>query len=213
MLRLVLFAAIPLTLWSQSAPDTSAILRGVEKLYNSTNTLQANFSITMKANGRPRLPEKGTLYLSKQGNVSRTRWEYTTPAGNLFLSDGKFIYDYEKGKNSADRYPFKETEDLRVPLSCLLCKLDFNKDFEKFTATRDGANTAITMTPRNKKLLFKEIAITVAPDSTIRRVLVTEQSGASSMDYTLEAEQRNLKLADTLFKFTIPGATIVDVKQ
>jgi outer membrane lipoprotein carrier protein len=213
MLRLALLVVFSLTLWSQSAPDSTAILRGVEKLYNSTNTLQANFSVTFKDRGRPRLPQKGVLYLSKQSGPSRTRWEYTSPAGNLFLSDGKFIYDYDKEKNSAERYPYKETEDLRIPLSFLLGKLNFNKDFDRFAATRDGANTSITMTPRNKNLLFKEIAITVAPDSTIRRVIVTEQSGSSSMDYTLEAEQRNLKLAEALFKFNIPGATVVDVKQ
>ncbi len=213
MHRLALLAVVPLVLSAQSAPDSSAILRGVEKLYNSTNTLQANFTMTMKDRGRPRLPQKGVLYLSKQGSVSKTRWEYTTPAGNLFLSDGKYVYDYEKEKNSADRFPYKETEDMRIPLSFLLGKLDFNKDFEKFAAKRDGANTAITMTPRNKNLLFKEIAITVAPDSTIRRVIVTDQSGGSSMDYALEAEQRNLKLAEVLFKFNVPGATIVDVKQ
>jgi outer membrane lipoprotein carrier protein len=214
MLRLALFAVFSLTLWSQSAPpDSPSILRGVEKLYNSTNTLQANFALTYRDRGRPRAPERGVLYLSKQGAVSKTRWEYSSPAGKLFLSDGKFIYDYDKEKNSADRYLYKETEDLRVPLSFLLGKLDFNKDFERFGATRDGANTAITMTPRNKKLLFKEIAITVAPDSTIRRVIVTDQGGSSSMDYALDNEQRNLKLADALFKFNIPGAQVVDVKQ
>jgi outer membrane lipoprotein carrier protein len=213
MLRLALLAVFPLSLWSQSAPDSTAILRGVEKIYNSTTSLQANFTITFKDRGRPRLPQKGVLYLSKQGGVSRTRWEYTTPAGDIFLSDGKFIYDYDKGKNSADRTLYKETEDMRIPLSFLLGKLDFNKDFERFAASHDGANTAITMTPRNKKLLFKEIAITVAPDSTIRRVIVTDQPGTSVMDYTLESEQRNLKLSEALFKFNIPGATIVDVKQ
>jgi outer membrane lipoprotein carrier protein len=214
MLRLALFAVSSLTLWSQPALDSSTILRGVEKLYNSTTTLQANFTLTFKDRGRPRAPQKGVLYLSKQGSVSRTRWEYTAPAGNLFLSDGKYIYDYDKEKNSADRYPYKETEDLRIPLSFLLGKLDFNKDFERFASTRDGtgADTSITMTPRNKKLLFKEITITVAPDSTIRRVQVTDQPGTSVMDYSLDGDQRNLKLPDTLFKFTIPTAQIVDVK-
>jgi outer membrane lipoprotein-sorting protein len=33
------------------------------------------------------------------------------------------------------------------------------------------------------------------------------------MDYLLEAEQRNLKLADSLFQFQAPaGAQVVDVK-
>jgi len=212
MLRLVLLAVFSLTLYGQSVPDTTGILRGVEKRYNTTSTLQANFAITFKERGRPHLPEKGVLYLSKQGGVSRTRWEYSVPPGKVFLSDGKFIYDYDKDKNIAERTPYKETEDMRIPLSFLLGKLDFNKDFERFDTKLDGANTSITMTPRNKNLLFKEIAITVAPDSTIRRVIVTDQPGTSVMDYALDSEQRNLKLPDTLFKFAIPGAKIVDVK-
>ncbi len=69
------------------------------------------------------------------------------------------------------------------------------------------------MTPRNKKLAFQEITITVAPDSTIRRVIVSDEMSLV-MEYTLEGEQRNLKLADSLFKFTPPpGAQVVDQKQ
>lgn len=207
-----LLFAVSLTLWSQSARDTNAILKGVEKRYNSTSTLQANFTLTMTDRGRPKAPERGVLYLSK-GSPSRTRWDYTSPAGDFFLSDGKFIYDYHKDKNSADRYPYKETEDLRIPLSFLLGKLDFAKDFDRLDATEDGANTVIAMTPRNKKVFFKEIKITVSPDSSIRRVIVSDE-GTLVMDYTLEAEQRNLKLAESLFKFTAPpGAQVVDQKQ
>lgn len=214
MRYLALLAVLSLSLRAQNAPNPLPLLASVEKLYNSTKTLQANFTVAFKDRGRSKTPEKGVLYLSKQGGPSRTRWEYTTPAGNLFLSDGKFIYDYDKEKNLADRYPYKETEDLRVPLSFLLGKLDFKKDFEKFAATREGANVAIAMTPRNKNLYFKEIAVTVAPDSTIRRVVVTDQPGTTVMEYILEGEQRNLKLADSLFKFTPPpGAKVVDQRQ
>lgn len=213
MRLLALLFTLSVPAWSQTAPDTSMILRNVEKLYNATTTLRANFTVNFKDRGRPKAPARGILYLSK-GTPSRTRWDYSAPAGNVFLSDGKFIYDYDKPKNEVTRYPYKETEDLRVPLSFLLGKLDFSKDFEKFAATRDGANTAITMTPRNKKLLFKEITITVASDFTIHRVIVTDQPGTSVMEYVLESEQRNLKLADTLFRFTLPtGAHLVDEKQ
>jgi outer membrane lipoprotein carrier protein len=212
MRLLVLLSTFSLTLWSQTAPDTNAILKGVEKRYNSTSTLQANFTQTMKDRGRPKAPERGVLYLAK-GTPSRTRWDYTSPAGDFFLSDGKLVYDYDKAKNSADRYPYKETEDMRIPLSFLLGKLDFARDFDKLVATSEGANTVIKMTPRNKKLAFKEITITVAPDSSIRRVVVSDEA-AFVMEYTLEAEQRNLKLPETLFKFTPPpGAQVVDQKQ
>ncbi len=212
MRLLALLFPFSIALWSQSAPDTTAILKGVEKRYNSTSTLKANFTLTTKDRGRAKIPERGILYLSK-GNPSRTRWDYTSPAGNFFLSDGKFVYDYDKAKNSADRYPYKETEDLRIPLSFLLGKLDFQKDFDTFEATRSGSDTVIKMTPRNKKLFFKDITITVTPDSAIRNVIVSN-APTLVMEYALEGEQRNPKLADSLFNFTPPpGAQVVDLKQ
>lgn len=194
--------------FAQPAPDASAILKGVEQRYNSINTLQARFTLNFKDRGRPRAPESGTVYLSKP---NRTRWEYSTPPGDFFLSDGKFTYEYDKAHNSVDRVPFKETEDTRIPLSFLLGRLDFNKDFERFTAKGEGGNTAITLYPRNKRLAFTEITILVAPDSSIRRVNVVGQG--SVMEYLLDGEQRNPKLAESLFKFTPPaGAQVTDLK-
>ena len=208
---MLLLAAASLTAWSQ--PSTSDTLRAVEKHYNSTKTLQANFVVTLKDRGRPHLPERGVLYLSK-GQPSRTRWDYTSPAGNFFLSDGKFVYDYDKAKNEVTRYPYKETDDLRIPLSFLLGQLDFNKDFERFTAAREGPDAVITMTPRNKQLLFRDITITVTPEAAIRRVVVTDQPGTSAMEYVLDGEQRNAKVAEALFQFTAPaGARVVDERQ
>jgi chaperone LolA len=207
MRLLLLLIAASFALWGQS---TSDILQAVEKRYNTTKTLQANFTMTLKDRGRARLPERGVLYLTK-GSPSRTRWDYSDPAGNFFLSDGKFVYDYDKRKNEATREPYKETEDTRIPLSFLLGQLNFDKDFERFEAAPAGTDTAIRMTPRNKKLAFREISITVTPGFSIRRVVVTDQPGTLVMEYTLDAEQRNLKLADALFRFTAPsGAKVVE---
>lgn len=201
---------VPLLAAAQAPVDTLAVLKGVEKRYNSINTLQANFTHTFKDRGRTRAPERGTVYLSKPG---RTRWEYVEPQGNLFVSDGKFTYSYDRRRNTVDREPFKETEDMRIPLSFLLGKLDFQKDFEQFRARREGENAVITAIPRNKKLLFKEIIMVVAPDFALRRVTVVGQEG-SEMEYVLEGEQRNPKLAESLFRFTSPaGAQMFEVAQ
>jgi outer membrane lipoprotein carrier protein len=204
MLRLLLFAAC-----SALAVAQTPLLKEVEKRYNATSTLQANFTETFTDRGRARTPQRGVLYMKKPG---RTRWEYTAPAGDLFVSDGKTAYDYDKRKNEADRIPIKETDDMRIPLSFLLGTLDFQKDFERFESKPDGANQIVTAHPRNKKLLFQSITMTIAPDYSIRKVSVLGQEG-STMDYVLEAEQRNVKLADSLFQFTAPaGAQVVDVK-
>ena len=204
MIRWILAAACA-TLAAAQTP----LLKEVEKRYNSTSTLQANFTQIFTDRGRPRAPQRGVLYLKKPG---RTRWEYTSPAGDLFVSDGKFAYDYEKQKNSADRIAVKETDDMRIPLSFLLGTLDFQKDFERFESKPDGPNQLVTAHPRNKKLLFQTITMTIAPDYSIRKVSILSQEG-SVMDYVLESEQRNLKLSDSLFQFKAPpGAHVVDVK-
>jgi outer membrane lipoprotein carrier protein len=206
-----LILAVTATVAAAQAPvDTLAVLKGVEKRYNSISTLKAEFTHTYKDRGRTRAPERGTVYLSKP---NRTRWEYAEPAGNLFVSDGKFTYNYDRRRNAVEREPFRETEDLRIPLSFLLGKLDFQKDFDEFRARREGDDAVITAIPRNKKLLFKEIVMRVAPDSALRRVTVVGQEG-SEMDYAFQGEQRNPKLPDSLFRFTLPaGAQVLDAGQ
>ena len=211
-LRIAFLAAVVVGMAAgQSALDPSPVLRGVEKRYNSTTTMQANFTQRLKENGRSRVPERGVLYLNKKNH--QTRWEYTSPAGNFFLSNDKFAYDYDKQKNTVERIPMKETEDMRVPLSFLLGTLDFNKDFNKFGTSREGENTVITATPKNDKLVFKEITMLIAPDFSIHRVSVLGQDG-TTMEYTLEGEQHNPKLADTLFHYATPlGAQLVEARN
>lgn len=201
----------PFAMQAQAPPDTLAILKSVEKRYNAVDKLQASFTQVFRDRGRPHPPQTGTLYLSKPG---RTRWDYTgDDAGNFFLSDGKYTYYYDKRANSVERQLFKETEDQRIPLAFILGKLDFLKDFEKFNANwEDAGNVVIHMTPHNKNLLFRDIILTVAPDSSIRRVIVNGQEG-SVMEYSLSGEQRNPKLPDSLFKFSAPpSAQVVDVR-
>src|SRR5579862_9716210 len=71
-------------------PDVTKLLAGIEDRYNHIQTLQVAFTESWTLNGRKRTGS-GTLYLRKPG---RMRWEYTAPAGRLFISDGEFIYSY-----------------------------------------------------------------------------------------------------------------------
>ena len=64
------------------------------------------------------------------------RWQYTAPAGKLFVSDGKYIYLYTPNDKRYERMPLKETEDMRAPLAFLLGRIHFNEDFREFKACR-----------------------------------------------------------------------------
>jgi outer membrane lipoprotein carrier protein len=192
---------------AEDAVDLAKILKGVEEHYNRTQTLQVSFAEIFTMQGRKRT-EKGDLYLRKPG---RMRWQYSTPAGKLFVSDGKYIYSYIPSENRAERINFKETEDMRAPLAFLLGRLNFHDDFRDFRQEPDGRGSLfITAIPKSDKLPYTEATFLVSPDSVIHYIEVKGQEG-SVTEFTFEGEKKNPLLSDALFRFTPPpGAEYVD---
>jgi outer membrane lipoprotein carrier protein len=196
------------SVWLLSAADIDVprTLKGIEDRYNRAQTLELSFAETYKLQGRTRV-EKGTLYLRKPG---RMRWQYTSPAGKLFISDGKFIYSYTPQENRAEKMKLKETEDLRAPLAFLLGRLDFNKDFREFRAHPEEGGTYITAIPKSDKLPYSEVSFLAAPDFSIRRLEVKNQDD-SALQFQFDKETQNHSLADGLFQFVPPpGAEFID---
>jgi outer membrane lipoprotein carrier protein len=189
--------------------DISKLLKGVEDRYNRVQTIRSSFQETYIQQGRRRT-ESGDLFLRKPG---RMRWVYTSPAGKLFVSDGKDVYFYSPESNRAEKMKLKETEDLRAPMAFLLGKLDFNRDFKEFRSIPESGGTVITAIPKNDKMPYREVSFRVGPDFRIERLIVTGQD-ASVLDFTFANEQLNPKLADNLFRFELPkGAEFVDSSQ
>ena len=196
-------AAIPLP---AADVDVSRTLKGIEDRYNHAQTLSLSFVETSRIQGRQRT-EKGDLFLRKPG---RMRWQYTVPAGKLFVSDGKFVYSYTPQDNRAEKMKMKETDDMRAPLAFLLGQLEFNKDFREFRAHAEDGGTYITAIPKSDKLPYTEVSFLAATDFTIRRLEVKGQDN-SLLQFSFESEQRNPPVSDTLFRFVPPaGAEYVD---
>jgi outer membrane lipoprotein carrier protein len=175
------------------------ILKAVEDRYNKTQTLEVAFTEKFSGHGRS-MVNKGDLFLRKPG---RMRWQYTSPAGQLYISDGKFIYAYYPNENKAEKMAFKEADDMKAPLAFLLGRLNFQNDFKEFHAQPDRDNTFITAIPKSDKLPYSEVTFLVSPDAVIHWLRVKEQDG-STIEFTFENEKRNPPVADTLFHFTAP---------
>jgi len=189
--------------------DVPRTLKGVEDRYNRTQTLQLSFTESYQQGARTRV-EKGDLFLRKPG---RMRWQYTAPAGKLFVSDGKFIYSYTPQDNRAEKMKFKETDDMRAPLAFLLGHLDFNKDFREFRAHAEDGGVFVTAIPRSDKLPYSEVSFLVAPEYTIRRLEVKNQDN-SVLRFAFENEKQNPPLQDSLFHFIPPpGVEYVDASN
>ena len=183
-------------------------LKAVEARYNRTKTLQVLFQEQYTPPGRPRRTESGKLSLSKPG---RMRWDYTEPAGKLFVSDGKNLWLYVPEDKRAERMKLKESDDMRAPLAFLLGKLNFDKEFRNIVATPDASGALrIAAEPKTDTLPYSRVEFTVLPDYRIRQVKVTGFD-RSILEFTFDSEQVNPKLDARLFVFEAPpGVQVVE---
>ena len=204
--RFFALALFALPLVAQDA-GLAKLLNEVEAHYNGVRTLHVVFEETLTGPNRPRRTESGDLYLRKPG---RMRWEYKTPAGKLFLSDGKEVFYYNPATNTAEKVRLRETEDMRAPLAFLLGRLDFDKDFTNFTSKTVGTDTVINAIPKSDKLPYKQVEFAVSPTREIRRLVVTGQDNAL-LTFVFANERMNPPIDDKLFRFRLPvGAKWVD---
>lgn len=205
LLGILLCAAPRLEAQTRIAP----ILEGIEKRYNAAQTLQVDFTQVFRFGPRSR-SESGTLFLQKPGKM---RWEYSEPEGKLFLSDGKFVYLFSPSTNVVERTPFRATDDLRAPLAFLLGKLDFQRDFGRFTLKPEGDNYWITAEPKNQKSPYSMVSFLVSRNNEILEVEVTGLDQAVNR-FRFRDERRNLQIADSRFEFRPPdGARLVEAEQ
>jgi outer membrane lipoprotein carrier protein len=205
-LSLALGACLPV---QAAEPDLNALLKGVEQRYNRAKTLEVHFVESYTVQGRARKSESGELTLRKPG---RMRWDYTSPSGKLFVSDGKSVYLYTPEARRVEKAPLKASEDMHAPLAFLLGKLDFAKEFRDFDVKPEGTSFLITAKAKSAALPYEQVQMLVTPDFEIQR-LVINSPDQSLLTFQLDGEKLNPPVNDALFKFQMPaGAILVDAE-
>jgi outer membrane lipoprotein carrier protein len=140
------------------------------------------------------------------------RWDYTSPKGKLFVSDGKWLWLYTPANNQVRRMKLKETDDMRAPLAFLLGKLDFSKEFKEVRARAEGGDgTLIMAVPANANLPYTDVEFLVSPDRQIRRVKVTGYD-KSVLEFRFDQEVLNPPLDSAMFKFQAPAGAQVETE-
>ena len=193
-----------------TAPPLGPLLKAVETRYNHAQTLQVLFYEAYNGPGQPRRTESGTLLLRKPG---RMRWDYNSPLGKLFVSDGKYLWLYTPSNNQVEKMKIKESEDMRAPLAFLLGRLHFEKEFRNIQSRPTEGGTLITAEPKTDTLPYTNVEFVVAPDDHIQRVQVTGYD-KSILEFTFDQEKLNPPLEAKLFQFRMPpGAELVETTQ
>jgi len=206
--RLIL-CLLPVSLIA-ATPDLGPLLKAVETRYNHAQTLQVVFHEAYTGPGQPRRTESGTLLLRKPG---RMRWDYSSPQGKLFVSDGRFLWLYTPSNNQVEKMKIKESDDMRAPLAFLLGKLHFDKEFRNIQGQPLADGTRITGEPKTDTLPYTQVEFVVGRDNQIRHVQVIGFD-KSILEFDFEQEKLNPALEAKLFQFHVPpGAELVETAQ
>ncbi len=175
----------------------------VDRHYNQLHSLKAGFTESYDGFGRART-ESGTLLLLKPG---RMKWDYTSPAGKLFLLDGKYAWFYTRGDPQIQRLPAKQLDDLRSPLRFLLGHTKLEKEIDNLAltpATAAADQFMLTGVPHGQEKRIRRLALTVTAEGIITAIEIEETDGALT-HFTFTAEEPNAPVPANTFRFTPPA--------
>jgi outer membrane lipoprotein carrier protein len=179
----------------------------VDTHYNQLHSLKAGFTESYEGMGIRRT-ESGMLLLLKPG---RMKWEYSEPAGKLFLLDGTFAWFYSRGDSQVQRISAKELDDLRSPLRFLLGHTQLERELSNLTlAPVAGGRFTLTGQPKGQEKRVARLTLTVTSDGTITGIEIEEPDGALTR-FAFTGEQPNAPVPAEAFRFKAPaGVPVVD---
>ncbi len=182
------------------------LLKLVDDHYNHLSSLRTRYTEHYTGMGLDRT-ETGTLLLKKPGRMA---WHYDTPAGKVFILDGKFAWFYTPGDAQAQRIPAKQMDDLRTPLRFLLGHTQLKKELDNITITPDSGGDLIAGVPRNMAARIRQISLQVTTTGQITAMKLEELDGATTA-FTFAEQHENVPAADSDFFFNPPpGVAIVN---
>ena len=191
-------------------PNLQDTLKAVEQRYNRPKTMQFLFQQTYSGPGRMSRTESGELTLSKPGKM---RWDYTIPAGKVFLTDGTYAWFYSPTAGRVERTKTKESADLRAPLAFLMGRLEFQRDFREFRYRVESGEYHIVALPKSEKAPYTEVEFIVGKDFAIRELAVTGQD-KSLMRFRFTSERQDQRFPAGQFEFRAPaGVPVVDINE
>jgi outer membrane lipoprotein carrier protein len=187
-------------------PTATALAKKVDAHYNHLGSLQARYTERYRGMGMDR-SETGTLLLKKPG---RMRWSYDSPAGKVFVMDGKWAISYTPGDAQADRVPAKQMDDLHSPLAFLLGHAELGKELEGLTVAPTEGGFALSGTPKGMQAKVRVLSLTVDAAGQIHGMRMEEVDGAIT-EFSFTELKENVPATDADFRFTPPaGVTVVD---
>jgi outer membrane lipoprotein carrier protein len=200
LLAFLLFSALAVSAQS----DLDRAINGLQSRYNKISTLSADFAqVHIERNQRERR-ESGRLLLKKPGKM---KWNYTSPEEKLFISDGKWLYEYVKADNYATRSSVTDSEDLRAPFAFLLGQGNLRQEFRRIEFSKESpinaGNKVLRLLPRRLQD-FDELLIEFDPSNFEMSRLSVVKSSDERSDFLFSNVKENVSAPSVEFTFKAP---------
>jgi len=204
LLALLLLNPPAISAQSNTQSGLDQLINALQAKYNKLSSLAADFTQVYTAPGQRERRESGRLLLKKPGKM---RWDYTSPETKLFLSDGKWLYEYVPAEKYATRSAISEAGDLRAPFAFLLGRGNLRRDFKRIEFAGESpikaGNKVLRLVPKRVQD-FKELLVEVEPNSLqISRLSIIEPNGARS-DFLFTNVHENVSASPAQFTFKAP---------
>ncbi len=190
--------------------ELDAFVNALQNKYYKLGSLAADFTQVYNGPGERSRYESGSLLLKKPGMM---RWIYHAPESKMFISDGKWLYEYVTAEKMATRTAVKETDDLRSAFLFLLGRGNLRRDFKRIEWANETPVTAghrvLRMVPKRGGV--RELLIEAEPTTLqLKRLVIINGNGGRS-DFLFSNLRENAPTHEAQFKFTAPaGVRVVD---
>ena len=185
------------------------MLSSIEQHYNSLATLRVEFSQTVSYVGRPPLEENGTLLLLRPRKM---RWDYHQPAGKFLVGDGDILHMYNPRTNQVRPVRLDKAGDLRAPLSFLLGRLRFRRQFRNLRLEMIQGRTTVVGEGRPGKDYYSRVEFAYdSGDFRLERLAVFGRDKTVTT-FVFRDEAVNVSMDPKLFEFVSPpGAELLEM--
>lgn len=185
--------------WLIATAAVAADATPLDRFFQGLDNLSASFEQTLyDAQGQVTQSATGRLSIQRPGKF---RWDYETPYQQLVLGDGERLWTYDADLEQATVKPQDDTL-AGTPALLLSARQPPRELFDIQTLpARDGEDW-YALAPRAQDTQFNELRLGFVGDTLVAMELI--DGFGQLTQFRFGELQRNVPLADGLFRFTPP---------
>ncbi len=208
LLATAVVAALTLSTSAQ-APSASQVASALQEKYNNIRDFSADFTQEYDSGVLKRkITERGTLQVKKPGKM---RWDYTSPAKKVFVSDGTNLYLWEPADNQVTTSTVPKQDEATTAVLFLVGKGNLARDFNvSFLPNAPAGMFGLRLDPKLPERDYDWLQLVVDQKTMQIRTLTSGDRQGGQSTFIFSKFKENVGLADSVFNFKIPrGADVV----